>query len=115
MRGYSKLAIVGNLGKDPEMSYRPDGTALTKFSVAVNRKRQDQELTDWYNVTAWGKLAETANQYLHKGSKVLVNGRLESREYEGKTYWDLIANDVVFLDSREQSESILVDEDDILF
>jgi single-strand DNA-binding protein len=109
VRGYNKTYIVGNLGKDPEMKYLPDGKALTKFSVAVNRKRQDQEFVDWYNVTCWGDLAETTNQYLSKGSAVFVEGRLESREYEGKTYWDLIANNVIFLDRKPESEVV---EDD---
>ncbi len=78
---YQKLIIVGNLGGDPEMRYTPDGTPVTTFSVATNRKWNNQdgsqsEETVWFRVTAWRKLAETANQYLSKGRQVLVEGRL---------------------------------------
>lgn len=78
---YSKLIIVGNVGKDPTMRYTPAGKAVTSFSVAVSRKYtagdgQQVEEKTWYNVTTWGKQAEVCNQYLKKGSKVLVEGRL---------------------------------------
>jgi single-strand DNA-binding protein len=73
--------IVGYLGRDPEMDYTASGQARTRFSVATNRKYKDpsgEEVkeTTWFNVTAWGKQAETCNAYLHKGSQVLVQGRL---------------------------------------
>lgn len=100
MKGYNKTQIIGNLGKDPEMQYLPDGTALTKFSVAVNRKKKGEEFVDWYNVVCWRGLAEIANDYLGKGSPVFVDGTLESREYEGSIYWDLVARDVIFLGSK---------------
>lgn len=79
---YQKIIIVGNLGGDPEMRYMPDGTAVTNFSVATNRKWTDgsgqpQEEVTWFRVPAWGKQAEASNQYLSKGSKVLVEGRLK--------------------------------------
>ena len=102
MRGYSKTSIIGNLGKDPHMEYTPEGTAYTKFPVAVNRKAGEDELVDWYNVVAWGKLAENCNEYLSKGCAVFVDGQMKSREFEGKIYWDLSARDVVFLSSKEQ-------------
>lgn len=78
---YQKLIIVGNLGKDPEMRYAPNGDAVTSFSVATSRKYTDKsgqkvEETTWFRVSVWGKQAETCNQYLKKGSKVLVEGRL---------------------------------------
>lgn len=73
---YQKLIIIGNLGREPEMSYTPDGTALTTFSVATSRRYNDKVETTWFRVSVWGKQAESSNQYLHKGSKVLIEGRL---------------------------------------
>lgn len=79
---YQKLIIVGNLGRDPEMRYTSDGTPVTSFSVATNRKWTNQdgtpgEETVWFRVSAWRKLAETCNQYLSKGRQVLIEGRLK--------------------------------------
>ena len=78
---YHKIIIVGNLGRDPEMRYLPNGTPVTNFSVATNRTYTNAngervQETIWFRVAAWGKQAETVNQYLHKGSRVLVEGRL---------------------------------------
>src|SRR3972149_11971043 len=78
---YHTIIIVGNLGKDPEMRYTPSGQAVTSFSVATSRQYTGQngqkvKETIWFRVSAWGKQAETCNQYLRKGSKVLVEGRL---------------------------------------
>ena len=78
---YHTLIIVGNLGKDPEMRYTPSGQAVTSFSVASNRKYtssngEQVNETIWFRISAWGKQAEICNQYLKKGSKVLVEGRL---------------------------------------
>lgn len=78
---YHTIIIVGNLGRDPEMRYTPSGQAVTSFSVATSRQynnSQGQQVkeTIWFRVSAWGKQAETCNQYLKKGSKVLVEGRL---------------------------------------
>lgn len=73
---YQKLIIIGNLGRDPEMRYTADGKAVTSFSVATSRKYKDQDETTWFRVTAWDKLGENANQYLRKGSKVFVEGRI---------------------------------------
>nr|BAL53181.1 single-strand binding protein [uncultured Chloroflexota bacterium] len=78
---FHTLIIIGNLGRDPEMRYTPSGQPVTSFSVATNRRYtaangEQVEETLWFRVTTWGKLAETCNQYLKKGSKVLVEGRL---------------------------------------
>src|SRR5690348_10468208 len=97
----NKIMLIGNLGRDPEMSYTPSGSAVTKFSVAVNRRSKDRQTgenrdeTTWFNVVAWERLAETCNQYLHKGSKVYLEGRMTSRKYTDKdgierTVWDVI-------------------------
>jgi len=81
---YQKIIIMGNLGSDPEMRYMPDGTAVTNFNVAVNNRYTDQrsgqqvDETTWFRVSAWGRQAETTNQYLSKGRQVFVEGRLQS-------------------------------------
>ena len=73
---YQKLIIIGNLGRDPEMRYTPDGNPVTSFSVATSRRYHETNETTWFLVSVWGKQAESCNQYLNKGSKVLVEGRL---------------------------------------
>ncbi len=78
---YHTIIIVGNLGRDPEMRYTPSGQAVTNFNVASSRQYTSSDgsqvkETIWFRISAWGKQAETCNQYLHKGSKVLVEGRL---------------------------------------
>ena len=81
---YQKIIIVGNLGRDPEMRYMPDGTAVTNLSVATNRRWTDRasgdqrEETVWFRVSVWGPQAESVNQYLSKGRQVLVEGRLQA-------------------------------------
>ena len=107
---YQKIIVVGNLGADPELRYTPAGTAYARFSVAVNRKWNDaegklQEETTWYRVVVWGKQAETCNQYLAKGRKVLIEGdRLQVSAYLNKenqpaATLELTASRVQFLDS----------------
>lgn len=80
---YHKILITGNLGRDPEMRYTPSGQAVTSFSVAVNETYTNNngekiKKTIWFRVTAWGKQAEICNQYLKKGSMVLVEGRMNA-------------------------------------
>ena len=109
-RGLNKVMIIGNLGKDPEMKYTPGGKAITTFSVAVSRVARDpagtpQEETEWFRVVAWEKLAETCNQYLHKGSKVYIEGRLQTRSWQDNNGQDqkmveVVAGEMLMLDSR---------------
>ena len=85
---YHKIILVGNLGKDPEMRYTGDGTPVTNFSMATSEKwtgqdGQQQERTIWWRVSAWRRLAETCNQYLSKGSQVLVEGRVNPEPETG--------------------------------
>jgi single-strand DNA-binding protein len=110
--------LIGNLGKDPELNVTNEGTPVTKFSLAVNRKLATGEKeTEWFNIVAWRTLAELCERYLHKGSKVYVEGRLAQRKYtdrEGvqRTSVEVIANDVQFLDSKQaaaRDEDIPID------
>ena len=108
----NKVLIIGNLGGDPEMRYMPSGDPVTSFSVATSwryrtREGEQREETEWFRVNAWGRLAETTNQYLTKGSKVYVEGRLQSRSWQGQDGQtrfsnEIRASDVRFLDPRGQ-------------
>jgi len=111
----NKIMLIGNLGRDPEMTYTPSGTPITKFSLAVSRRRGSRdsgtstEETQWFSVVAWEKLAETCNQYLHKGSKVYIEGRINSRKYTDKdgierTVWDVTATNMEMLEPRGASQ-----------
>jgi single-strand DNA-binding protein len=107
----NKIMLIGNLGKDPELNVTSDGTPVTKFSLAVNRTTKTstgdkKEETDWFNIVAWRQLAELCERYLHKGSKVYIEGRLTQRKYtdrEGiqRTSTEVIASDVEFLSTRQ--------------
>jgi len=86
---YNKTTFIGHLGTEPEMRYTPSGTAVTAFNVATNDqytndKGEAIKTTTWFRCTAWGKQAEVCNQYLHKGSKVLVEGRLTPDRKTGR-------------------------------
>jgi len=110
MASFNKIIIVGHLGKDPEIRYMTDGTAVCNFSVATTEKRKDrsgemQENTLWFRVNVWGKQADAVNQYLSKGRQVYVEGRLSQQEYTDKdgnrrTSLEVRATDVQFLGSR---------------
>ena len=83
----NKIIIIGNLGRDPEMRYSASGTPMTSFSIASNRRYttaagEQREETEWFNCTAFGRLADTCNQYLTRGQQVYVEGRLRSRQYD---------------------------------
>ncbi len=90
----AQLSLIGNLGRDPEMSYTPDGTAITKFSVAVTRKTKDKEATTWFNCVAFRKQAETINTYVKKGQQVYIQGELVPREYTDRNGVPRLALDV---------------------
>lgn len=95
---FDKLTLVGNLGSDPDMRYMPDGTAVTNFSVACNRNWKDssgevQNQVIWYKVAVWRGAAEVCNQYLSKGSKVLVEGQLKPDEHGNPRMWQTNAGE----------------------
>jgi single-strand DNA-binding protein len=81
---FNKIILVGNLTRDPEIRYVGSGAAVAKFTLAVNRRSKQQEETDYIDIVAWDKLAETCNTYLKKGMSCLVEGRLSIRSYETK-------------------------------
>ena len=95
----NKIIVIGHLGRDPEMRYTPNGQAVTSFSVASSRRYttsagEQREETEWFNVSAWGKLGETCNQYLTKGQQVYIEGRMSSRTYEGRDGQTRVSIDV---------------------
>ena len=112
-RGLNKVMLIGNLGKDPEMKYTPSGMPVTTFSVAVSRswrtpEGENREETEWFRVVAWQKLAETCNEYLRKGMRVYIEGRLQTRKWtdqQGQERYttEVVANEMVMLSSREES------------
>lgn len=121
---YHTIIIVGNLGRDPEMRYLPSGQAVTNFNVASNRQYvnsegQTQKETIWFRVATWGKMAELCNQYLRKGSKVLIEGRLNADQNTGgPRVWtrqdgthgasfEVTASVVRFLSTRAEDEAAM--------
>ena len=108
---YHRIIICGNLGKDPDMRFTTDGKAVTTFSVAASNRKDE---TVWFRVSTWDKQAETCNQYLHKGSKVLVEGALKAdahgnpRTYERKdgggwsASFEVVASSVKFLSGKDE-------------
>ena len=115
---FNKIIIVGNLGRDPELRYTPQGTAVCHFSVATNERRRDkageqQDITTWFRVNAWGRQAENVSKYLTKGRRVYVEGRLHVEDWtdrDGKARYTLEVNasDIHFLDSATDVEGIPV-------
>lgn len=107
---FNKITVVGNLGRDPELRYTPQGNAVCNFSVATNEKRRDkngesQDVTTWFRITLWGKQAENASKYLTKGSSVYIEGRLRVEEWsdrDGKNRYtlDVHATDMQFIGGR---------------
>lgn len=109
----NKVILIGRLGRDPETRFRPNGEAVCNFSVATSEKYTDkngqrQEATEWHNVTMYRKLAEIAGKYLTKGSQVYLEGKIQSRKYQGKdgierTAYDIIANELKMLGGNAQT------------
>lgn len=109
----NKCMIIGNLGRDPEMRYTPSGTAVTQFSVAVNRNTRDEagewkKETEWFRIVLFREQAERAAEWLRKGTKVYLEGRIQTRQYEkdGQTHYmtELIAERFANLDPRQRDE-----------
>ena len=113
--GINKVILVGNLGQDPEVKYTAGGAAVTTLSLATSESWKDkdtgsdQEKTEWHRVVLWRRLAEIAGEYLKKGSKVYIEGQLQTRKWEqdGQTRYttEVVGRDMQFLDSRGCSSS----------
>ena len=111
-KSVNKVILVGNLGKDPEVKYTPQGTAVAKITVATSSSYKDktsgewQETTEWHNVVLWQRLAEIAGEYLKKGGKVYVEGRLQTRSWDDKQtnqkkyMTEVVASDLILLSGR---------------
>lgn len=111
MAGLNKITLIGNLGRDPEMRYAPSGSPVTTFSMAVSRRwnsreGEAKEETDWFTVTCWDRLAETANQYLQKGRQAYVEGRVrlhtwdDTQTGEKRARLEVVATSLVLLGQR---------------
>jgi single-strand DNA-binding protein len=130
-RSLNKVMIIGRLGRDPEMRYTPSGRPVTTFSVATSRSWNTSEgerrtETEWFNIVAWGSLAEICKQYLNKGQQVYIEGRLQTRHWddsEGNKHssTEIVANEMIMLGDRRESnhnlnnEEELTDEDEFPF
>lgn len=113
-KSVNKVILIGNLGKDPEVKYTPQGTPVAKLTIATNERFKDkdgqwQDRTEWHNVVLWQRLAEIAGEYLKKGGKVYIEGKLQTRSWEDKQtnqkryMTEVVANDLVLLGGRGES------------
>jgi len=112
-RGLNKVQIIGHLGKDPEMRYTPSGKPVTTFTVAVSRSWSSTDgerhsETEWFNIVAFGNLAETCKNFLSKGKQVYIDGRLQTRRWDDKegakhSIVEIVANEMIMLEKREHN------------
>jgi single-strand DNA-binding protein len=120
MRGLNKVLVIGRLGRDPEMRYTPSGRPVTTFSVATSRTWTTSEgerrvETEWFNIVAWGSLAEICKQYLTKGQVVYIEGRLQTRHWDDNegnkhTSVEIVANEMIMLSEKRESDETPVAE-----
>jgi single-strand DNA-binding protein len=123
-RGLNKVMIIGHLGREPEMRYTPSGRPVTTFSIATSRSwnTSDGERkthTEWFNVVAWGSLAEICNQYLNKGQQVYIEGRFQTRRWDDengnrRTAVEVVAKEMIMLGDRKKNRSDKSNSDDQL-
>src|SRR5579872_4712450 len=110
-KSVNKVILIGNLGKDPEVKYTPSGVAVAKFSIATNERYKDkggewQDRTEWHNLVAWQRTAEIVGEYVKKGSKVYIEGRLQTSSWDDKETGqkkyktEIVAQELVLLDRR---------------
>ena len=121
-RGLNKVMLIGRLGRDPEMRYTPSGRPVTTFSLATSRTWNTSEgekrtETEWFNIVAWGSLAEICKQFLNKGQQVYVEGRLQFRDWddaEGNKHsvTEIVANEMIMLGERRETNSTELEADD---
>jgi single-strand DNA-binding protein len=115
-KSLNRVQLIGNLGKDPEVKYTPQGTPVAKLTIATNERFKDksgewQDRTEWHNVVLWQRLAEIAGEYLKKGGKVYIEGRLQTRSWEDKQsgqkkyMTEVVGSDLILLSGRSDGES----------
>jgi single-strand DNA-binding protein len=115
-RSLNKVMLIGNLGKDPELRYTASGVAVATFSLATNESWKDQdgntqERTEWHNIVAWKKLAEICGEWLKKGKKVYIEGRIQTRSYDDKNTGtkryttEIVADNLIMLDGKPNGGS----------
>ncbi len=115
-KSVNKVILVGNLGKDPEVKYTPSGVPVAKFSIATNERFKDkagewQDRTEWHNIVAWQRLAEIIGEYVKKGSKIYIEGKLQTSSWEDKQSGEkkyrteIVAQEVVLLGGRGEGDS----------
>ena len=130
-RGLNKVMLIGHLGGDPEMRYTPSGRPVTTFRVASSRSwkapnGERRTETEWFNIVAWGSLAEICNEYLNKGQQVYLEGRLHTRRWEDsdgkkRSTVEVVANEMIILGDRKGDKASLeenfagTDEDEVPF
>jgi single-strand DNA-binding protein len=113
-KSLNKVMLIGNLGKDPEVKYTPSGVPVAKFSLATNERYKDkggewQDRTEWHNIVAWQRLAEIVGEYVKKGSKIYIEGRIQTSSWEDKQSGEkkyrteIVANDLVLLSGRSDA------------
>ena len=114
-KSVNKVILVGNLGKDPEVKYTPSGVPVAKFSLATNERYKDkagewQDRTEWHNIVAWQRLAEIVGEYVKKGSKIYIEGRLQTSSWEDKQSGEkkyrteIVINDLVMLTGKGETD-----------
>ena len=114
-KSLNKVMLIGNLGKDPEVRYTPGGDPVATFTLATNEAWKDkegnlQERTEWHNIVAWRRLAEFCGEWLKKGKKVYIEGKIQTRSYEDKntgqkkTFTEIVSDNIIMLDSRPPGE-----------
>lgn len=113
-RGLNKVMLIGNLGRDPDLRYTPSGRPVVTFSLASSRNwvtadGTRRDATEWFDIVAWGRLAEICKQYLAKGSRVYVEGRLKTHEWSDKhgqrqSRVEVVANEMIMLDTRSSEQ-----------
>ncbi len=123
MAGVNKAILIGNLGKDPELRYTPNGQAVASFSLATGEKWRDkdgvmQDRTEWHNIVVWGRQAEIAKEYLSKGRQVYIEGRIQTRSWEDKDgnkryITEIVAQKLSFLGQRDQAAAQVPASNDV--
>jgi single-strand DNA-binding protein len=114
-KSVNKVILIGNLGKDPEVKFTPSGVPVAKFSLATNERYKDksgewQDRTEWHNIVAWQRLAEIVGEYVKKGSKIYIEGRLQTSSWEDKQSGEkkyrteIVAHDLVLLSGRGEGD-----------